>query len=324
MILLDFSQVMYSIVLSQSGGSPLIDESLLRHMVLNSIRHIKSKFGSEYGHLVICYDSHSWRKNIFEHYKAKRKSARKKHDVNWSKMFNIFEDIKNELNISFPYVTISVDGAEADDIISVIIQNRDKNSDEKHLIVSDDKDFYQLHYDKNIWQYHPRKKIIINKTDTRIDDIIEKVMCGDAGDGIPNVLSDDDCFVDETQRQKPLTSKRKKLIRSEILYNDKTGILCSKNMPPDIEKNIIRNERLIVTAVPNYLDLYCSNEEWDEYGKNLKITIEQTYQFKISTRIPSLKESLDYCIKHGLNQHVDSILEFGIGEGNQIKTKTTG
>lgn len=72
------------------------------------------------------------------------------------------------------------------------------------LIVSSDGDYKQLHKHKNVRQWNPLMKKFVDKPEK--DFLIEKVIRGDAGDGIPNVLSPDDAFVSGT-RQKAVTVK---------------------------------------------------------------------------------------------------------------------
>ena len=37
---------------------------------------------------------------------------------------------------------------------------------------------------------------------------MEHILKGDAGDGVPNVLSDDDVFINDDKRQTPLSKKK--------------------------------------------------------------------------------------------------------------------
>lgn len=79
MIILDLNQVMISNLMAQIGNHTNIDidENLLRHMILNTIRALNMKFKNEYGELVIaCDDKNYWRKDIFPYYKAKRAEDR--------------------------------------------------------------------------------------------------------------------------------------------------------------------------------------------------------------------------------------------------------
>jgi hypothetical protein len=75
------------------------------------------------------------------------------------------------------------------------------------LILSGDHDFIQLQKFKNVSQYSPIHKKWV-KPDSSINNyLMEHIIKGDKGDGIPNILSPDDCFVTE-KRQKPITAKK--------------------------------------------------------------------------------------------------------------------
>jgi len=128
-----------------------INEDLLRHMVLNSLRFYNTKFGIKYGRLVICCDSrHYWRKDVFKYYKAGRKKTRDKSPLNWNLIFETLNKLQDELVEYFPYQVINVNGAEADDLIGVVAKREKKNG--PVLIISNDKDFIQL-LDKNVSLY---------------------------------------------------------------------------------------------------------------------------------------------------------------------------
>ena len=76
MIIVDFNQVMLSNLLMQIGNhtNSKIEENMVRHMVLNSLRSYRNKFGSEFGEMIIaCDNTNYWRKKIFPYYKANRK-----------------------------------------------------------------------------------------------------------------------------------------------------------------------------------------------------------------------------------------------------------
>ena len=77
MILVDLNQVMISNLMQQVNsasnglGGPGIETDLIRHMVFNSIRMYKSKFGKKYADIIICCDDKNyWRKQTIPHYKA--------------------------------------------------------------------------------------------------------------------------------------------------------------------------------------------------------------------------------------------------------------
>lgn len=211
MIILDLNQVMISNLMMQLGNhtNTELDEGLLRHMILNSIRLYRQKFTKDYGELVIaCDDKNYWRRQIYPYYKANRKKAREKSDLDWTKLFEALNKIRAELKEFFPYRVIQVDTAEADDIIATLTAEKGGIvSSERILILSGDKDFNQLQKYANVEQFDPvRKKWV--KAEDPYKYVQEHVLRGDAGDGIPNVLSEDDVFLVEGKRQKPLTQKK--------------------------------------------------------------------------------------------------------------------
>ena len=204
MILVDLNQVLLSGLMAQINNSKgvKLEEDLIRHMILNIIRTHLKNFREEYGEIVLCCDNRKyWRKEWFPHYKAGRKKARDKSDLDWHLIFDMLAKFKQELKEYFPYKCIDVDGAEADDIIGTLVPRH--SAHEKILILSSDGDFLQLQQYKNVKQYNPSlKKYVVSENP--IDDLKEKIIRGDKGDGIPNVLSPADCFVNEL-RQKPIT-----------------------------------------------------------------------------------------------------------------------
>ena len=196
---------MISNLMVQIGGNRNVDldENLFRHMILNSLRAARKKFNGSFGELVICCDDKNfWRRQRFEYYKANRKKYREQSDIDWSNVFNILNKVRDEIDTFFPYKVIRVSTAEADDVIATLVK---LNHDEATLILSGDKDFIQLHKYPKIKQYDPvHKRWIKDKDPSRY--LIEHIARGDRGDGIPNYISSDTCFVNGT-RQKPLRAK---------------------------------------------------------------------------------------------------------------------
>lgn len=216
MILVDLNQVMISNLMQQVNsasnglGGPGIETDLIRHMVFNSIRMYKSKFGKKYGDIIICCDDKNyWRKQTFPHYKANRKKFREESDYDWNLIFESLNEIREDIRQHSPYKVIQVETAEADDIIGAICKHVDAEQPlgaESILILSGDKDFQQLQQFHNVEQYSPIMKKFI-KCVRPFEYLAEHTAKGDRGDGVPNILSPDSVFVDG-QRQKPLTKKR--------------------------------------------------------------------------------------------------------------------
>jgi hypothetical protein len=205
MILVDLNQVLLSGLMAQISNQKgvKLDEGLVRHMILNILRmHIRN-FRKDYGDVVLCCDNRKyWRKEYFPFYKAGRKKTREKSDLDWHMIFDMLAKFKLELRENFPYKVIDVEGAEADDIIGTLVPIYAPH--EKLLILSSDGDFLQLQtYGSNVKQYNPAQKKYV-KSENPTEELKEKIIRGDKGDGIPNMFSPADCFVRDL-RQKPVT-----------------------------------------------------------------------------------------------------------------------
>jgi len=214
MILIDNNQIIISnLFQSLNHTKNELDEDLLRHLVLNTYRMYRKKFSS-YGDFVICNEGgSSWRRKYFPQYKANRKKKRKESDLNWDDIHNFMEKIRSEVAEIFPYKSIRVEGAEADDIIASLCKQNYHN--EEIIIVSDDKDFQQLQVFPNVKQYSPLKKKFLECENPKTF-LIDHIIRGDSSDGIPNILSDDDTFVNQDKRQKSVTKKKMESIQSSI------------------------------------------------------------------------------------------------------------
>jgi len=250
MIIMDLSQVMISNLMIQLGNhtNANIEEDLLRHMVLNSVRAYNVKFKNEFGEMIIACDAgNNWRRQIFPYYKANRRKNREKSEINWTSVFESLNKVRDELKDYFPYRVLRVDGAEADDIIGTLAQTYG-NTNEKILILSGDKDFVQLQAYMNVQQFDPVQKKWRKTND--VDKFIkEHIIRGDAGDGVPNFLSADDTFV-VGARQKPISQKKldqwldadpKEFCDEKMLrgYLRNQQLVDLNFIPPDIKKEVL-------------------------------------------------------------------------------------
>ena len=207
MILVDLNQVLISNLMAQTRGmvDELPDKSMLRHMVLNSLRGYNLKFKQEYGMTILCADgANPWRRDIFPNYKHSRRKGREEDTKDWSSLFNMIGEIREELTQNFPYITLHIDGVEADDIIAVLV--KENYTKEKIMIVSGDKDFIQLHKYKGVKQYAPIQKKFVEDPDP-VKFLHEQIIKGDRSDGVPNILSADNVFVIK-EKQRPINKKR--------------------------------------------------------------------------------------------------------------------
>ncbi len=282
MIIFDFNQVAISNLMEQIGSSKTaVDESLVRHMILNTIRTYVKKFKAEFGSNIIiaCDNKKYWRREIFPYYKANRKKSRESSGHDWNSIFDCLNKIRDELREHSPYKVIEVDTAEADDIIAVLSIKHSAN--EKVMILSSDKDFAQLQKYPNVEQYSPILKKFI-KEPLPSAQLKQLVIRGDKSDGIPNILSKDDTFV-EGVRQKPITEA--KIIN---WMNQKPEEFCTEEML----RNYNRNEILIdLTRIP----------------ENLKQNIIDTYE---SSKGRTRQEFMNYMVANRLKNLIEVIDEF--------------
>ena len=283
MILVDLNQVMIANMMMQIGNhhNAEIDEGMLRHMILNTLRANRKKFTSEFGELVICCDDKNyWRRRIYPYYKANRKKTRDKSEMDWNAIFIALNNIREELKEFFPYKVIQVETCEADDIIGVITheEGTELNAGEPILVLSGDKDYIQLHKYANVKQYDPvRKRWISNSNPEKY--LAEHIIKGDAGDGIPNVLSEDNALVMGT-RQRPITQKRL------AEWSD------INNMQDEVKRNYMRNKALIdLTEVPKDMKEEILSLWHEENGKDRS-------------------QLLNYFIKNKLRNLMECITEF--------------
>ena len=259
MILVDMSQISLASMMMHLNMNKTTkpDEAMVRHMILNSLRMYRSKFKEEFGELVLCFDSrHYWRRDHFPNYKAGRKKSRESSNLDWDAIFGCLNEIKQELKDYFPYKHIEVYGAEADDVIAALCLELEYDNG-KTLILSGDKDFIQLHRFTNVSQYSPITKKMINGYDP-YQYLDEHILKGDTSDGVPNVLSPDNTFVDGL-RQKPLGKKKIAEWTGEILMPVEMAI-------PDgeVKRNFQRNQQLIdLSKAPEEIFLACLKEYQD-------------------------------------------------------------
>jgi hypothetical protein len=288
MIILDLHQVLYANIAAQIDHSfnTEIEEDLLRHMVLNTIRNNYQKFKSTYGELVIaCDDGNYWRKNIFPYYKARRKLDQQASNVNWKQIHESFHKIREELKENFPYKVLHVANAEADDVVSTLCMAYGevlKNENNKLLIISGDKDFIQLQVYGNVQQWDPIRKNWITHPNPSLY-LKEHIMRGDTGDGVPNFLSDDDTFIVSNKRQKPLLQKK-----VDVWVNQPPNMFCD----PKQLRNYERNKALIdLSTIP----------------ENIKSQVMNQYISQKDKKVPSL---MNYFMKHRLKNLMENIGDF--------------
>jgi len=293
MIVIDYNQTFISNYMAETRGRPDVEMNidLLRHMILNQIRKYRTQFTSEFGELVIACDNRRyWRREVYPYYKASRKKSRESSGHDWSSIFDALHLIRSEIDEYLPYPVIDVDGAEADDVIGALVEYSQENEMTDHpmfaepmpfLIISGDHDFQQLQKYPNVKQWSPIKKRWVKITGSPQEVLMEHIITGDKGDGVPNILSDDDTFVTEGKRQKP--------IRKAVLAEWK------KQKPEqfvngEMASGYVRNRQLVdLSLTPDEI----KQEVVEEYMRQKGKSRQHLLNYFVKFRLKNMMEVLD-------------------------------
>jgi 5'-3' exonuclease len=287
MLIADLSQLAYAVVYAMKDdikkGSEDEIMHIIRNGVLSMLRSYKKKFREQSGNMVVaCDGNHYWRYDIFPHYKSSRKEARKKDDMPWELIKPCVETLIDELSAVMPYRFIRHDKAEADDVIAILVEdvvNKTPIMDgleegyEPVLLVNKDKDIQQLLKYNHVRMFSPYTNQYIQREGTAKEFLRRMILCGDAGDSVPNVFSPEDSFVTKT-RQKPATEAKMK------------PFLESKNMldatdDEQIKKRMLLNMRLIsFDAIPPKI----RREVVEMYNQPIQGSRMALYQYLVKNR----------------------------------------
>jgi len=280
MILIDFTQTIIAGLMAQlKNNDGEINENMLRHMILNSCRNYQRRYGPDYGQIVLCTDAaNPWRRDFFPLYKANRKKTREADDKDWKLIFDTLHKVKMEIKDNFPYKYMYVPECEADDIIAVLVKHAPEGED--ILIVSGDKDFQQLHKFDNVRQWSPNLNKMVDCPDAKLF-LKEHILKGDKSDGVPNILSNDDCLdagIRQTPMRRPILEK---YLRITIENDDK------------YYRNYLRNQTLI---------------DFEMIPERINDAILSEYQ----SVEPVRGKVFDYLRTQRLNQLLDNIGDFSL------------
>jgi len=283
MILLDYSAVaIASMMISLKLEGEKLTDFFALHMILNSIRTSNKRFKREFGKMVICCDhERNWRKESFQYYKYKRNKDKKNSDVDWNLIYKCLDFVQDEIDKGFPYLVVEVPNAEADDIIGALGTYATEIK-EPTVIVSNDKDFVQLH-SEYVCQYRPCESAFTRHPNPKLH-LKELILRGDGDDGIPNIKTADDHFTIEGKRQKSMYQKDLDV----WLYDDELSFLTDET-----KENYYRNERLI--------DLSFTPED---------IRSEAVVKYKICKVRPNKPKMTQFFMKNKLRNLHEKINDF--------------
>ncbi len=315
MIIVDLSQTVIASVnagLRQDANrmkeyNAPVDEGLILHVIYSSLLNIRKKFSKEFGKMILACDGPNvWRKDFFPYYKAARKKAKEDGVIDYKMVYRVMDKVKKDCAEFMPWPTIQVEGAEGDDVIGVIAGR----GDDRTIIVSGDRDMAQLGKTLLVRQWdHVRKEWVlptydvvttenkVKKTETVMmtpwQSVIYKIIKGDTGDGVPNLFSDDDVFVNESKKQKPI--KMVDVARwLEMVTDDEDACkaaICGEDEM--LRKNWDRNSALVnLKRIPDELVgaiLY----KYDEQMKK-RVTSMDVTNYLMANRMRRLMEDVQY------------------------------
>lgn len=244
-----------------------------RLLLRELIDHIKM-FNPD--NFVVALDSKSWRHDFYDKYKGNRDKVRDESAIDFTKFFEIADIYLTELQSVFKCLRfIKVDKAEADDSIAILCKKRFMNDDV--VMIALDKDLNQLltnpkHRRWNVRAPGEDKFAIVD--DPR-HELTLKVICGDAGDFIFNVMHlDESKYPIDGKRiglgevTAELILKEDKFLESDYVVekvSKKYKTLSSNTIIEEVKANYQRNLKLIdFNHIPVEIEEAILNK-YDEY-----------------------------------------------------------
>lgn len=223
--------------------------------------------------VVLAMDSRrSWRKLYWTKYKAHRKSAREKIDLNWDDFFAMYDEFMLDIQNNMPFKVMKIDDVEADDIIGVLALEKPQD----FYIISTDKDFLQL-CSPRVKIYNPLKKVHVEHPNPELF-IVEQSLCGQAKDNIFNVKTPLD-WPDGKRKPGFGTRAYEKVIATGLdkwldennlrdRYNFNRNLMDFAKIPPEIKRRIHRDYDNYTKPSPDNIYEFIKKYGWPEYLDN--------------------------------------------------------
>lgn len=253
-----FLVLAHSLNKDKRSAAAVTDITAIRKMMLSYFtRHLQT--GKP---VILAVDKGSWRKSVFPYYKARRAEERKKSAFPYDEFMPIFETVLEEFSEFSPAIVIRLPDTEADDIIGVLTAVL---CDDGVTIHSTDKDQLQLQLlYNNVRQFSPFDWKYVTPADRKYS-LIDHIIRGDDGDGVPNIYSPDNCFVAKI-RQTALMAQRYEEAQRRLLSSD-PGVWSDD---PELEKNYRRNRTMVdLREIPDNIAVAIL----EEYERQLAIEL---------------------------------------------------
>lgn len=240
-LVIDVSNLSVATVMNnfKPASQDTINQEIVRHIVLDTIRNNVLKFKGEYPEVVLAFDDNKyWRRNLAWYYKKHRQIDREKSDWDWERLNGFLNPTYDEVRTVLPYHGIRVDYAEADDVIAVVTKDAVAKG-KRVLIVSADSDFAALQKYKGVLQWSPTlKKWVTPKHGSPMADLRMKIIKGDKKDSIACIKIRNDYIVTKVEGERAPSVMQKEL-DVWLTAEDPTV-----DMPEDWASRYRENERL--------------------------------------------------------------------------------
>ncbi len=223
--------------------------------------------------IVLAMDSRrSWRKLYWTKYKAHRKKAREKIDLNWNEFFDMYDEFMLDIKNNTPFKVMKIDDVEADDIIGVLALEKPQ----EFYIISTDKDFLQL-CSPRVKIYNPLKKSHVEHPNPELF-IVEQSLCGQSKDNIYNVKTPLDWpdgkrkpgFGAKAYEKVIATGLDKWLDENDLRerYDFNRNLMDFDRIPPEIKRRIHRDYDGYIKPSPDNIYPFINKYGWPEYIEN--------------------------------------------------------
>ena len=275
-LLIDYSQILIASAThsdisayTQKGIDPKIIRQAIMNSFFRSMMYYNRVYRPQYGAPIICADSKDvWRKNVFEYYKAHRKAGKEESPLDWTEIYTTMDYIRTVLDEIFPWKVVKTPGAEGDDIIACLCKYFQDNEEKDHglfvepqdiLIISSDGDFGQLRKYKNVSQWNPMQKKLVEKPGPTA--LHDKIVRGDGGDGVPSVLNEDHWLtIPDRPRAKPVTVK---IIEK---FNDYANLTDEEKRRYDRNKQLISFDCIPAEIESSIINTYKTASDKKDLG----------------------------------------------------------
>lgn len=189
-LLIDMSNMLYRTFYANVKEHDDVVINMLYHSAFTSMQYLNKKY--EPDEIVPIFDSHSWRKDYTKYasisHKKYKGQRRQNLTVKEQEQLTVFDshitDFYEYLRDSTSLIVLKRNMLECDDLVAGFV---DKYPDDKHIIISSDKDFLQLLNQPNVKLIEPDKEKQRTLSDWNFDYeyfMFEKCLRGDVGDNV--------------------------------------------------------------------------------------------------------------------------------------------